>query len=582
MGSKYLSDVIDLHRDILPYQIVQIFSGVGSGKNYWVNTLSQMKDENGQPYNILLITSRKTTANAQAAKMDADRWVDLEKYVGEGIGHKRQIKAVCTNSGIEKFVKNQYKKTEPKTHIWNELDFIILDEAHSLAADATFSNAPFYVEQFIKWSVHENPSCHVILMSGTPEPFDWLFSEKTKADSRFRTYDWRQECRSVEPKEIFIETEIGVQQDIFEKWKHGEKVIYFVSSIEKIKSIVDWLTRQEKSIINDIAIAYSSDEKDKIFESNYDVLIKKKSVIQEALENKELLPDDVRIFLTTSKNKEGVNINNGDIKVMYADSTQRAELIQMAGRVRNGLDSLHIVYDAPWYFRADSKLKMMIDANCIEAVRSAVEGYKEFRHKANSYAAMTYASYKEPLLSDSEIISQIESSFPSIRYDCFREKLLCYDGRAHGFEQLRMDTLVLHECIETWTKADCMNKGIPEGNTGEEMFKKWFPNSVLHVPLTPNCSYDYKTNLVRCLEAWLEENNLLETEISSRQKNSVLEHLNELLKPLDAGELKKCGFSYPIKKLKPALEKLGFTIKNIGAHKTRKERHIISRLGEKK
>ena len=41
-------------------------------------------------------------------------------------------------------------------------------------------------------------------------------------------------------------------------------------------------------------------------------------------------------------------------------------------------------------------------------------------------------------------------------------------------------------------------------------------------------------------------------------------------------------FLYPIKKLKPALEKMGFTIKNIGAHKTGKERHIISRLGEKK
>ena len=83
-------------------------------------------------------------------------------------------------------------------------------------------------------------------------------------------------------------------------------------------------------------------------------------------------------------------------------------------------------------------------------------------------------------------------------------------------------------------------------------------------------------------EVDIKENNLLETEISSRQRNSVLEHLNELLKPLDAGELKKCGISYPIKKLKPALEKLGFTIKNIGTHKKGKERHIISCLGEKK
>jgi len=583
MGDKYLSDVIDLHRDIMPYQIVQIFSGVGSGKNTWVNRLAEMKTENGRPYNILLITSRKTTANAQAIKMNATRWVDLDKFVGEGIGNKRQIKAVCTNSGIDKFIKNQYKKTESKSHIWNELDFIILDEAHSLAADATFSNAPFYVEQFIKWSAHENPNCHIILMSGTPEPFDWMFSEKTKADSRFHTFDWRQECKSVEPKEIFIETEIGVQQDIFEKWKQGEKVIYFVSSIEKIKSILDWLTRQEKSIINDIAIAYSSDEKDKLFQGKYDALIEKKSVIQEALENKELLPDDVRIFLTTSKNKEGVNINNSDIKVMYADSTQRTELIQMAGRVRNGLDSLHIVYDAPWYFRADSKLDIMVDEYCMEAVTKAIEEYKGFKHNVNSiHAKKEYASYKEPLLSDEKVIAKIEATFSSIKYDCFREKLLRYEGRVRGFEQLRKDTLFLHECVETWTEGMCRNIGITDGCTGEKRFANWFPNAVLHMPITPNRTYDCKAYITFQFGAWLIENDYLEKEITSSQRDKAIEKLNELLKPLDAGELKKCGISYPIKKLKPALKKLGLTIDDVGTHKTGKERHIISRLGEKK
>lgn len=192
MGDKYLSDVIDLKRDILPYQIVQIFSGVGSGKNYWVETLSRMKGENGRPYNILLITSRKTTANAQAQKMKAERWIDLDEFVGDGIGRKRQIKCVCTNSGIEQFTKKKYQKTNKKTHIWNEFDFIILDEAHSLATDATFSDAPFYVEQFIKWSVRENKKCHVILMSGTPEPIEWLFSKERKEDNRFNTCDWRE------------------------------------------------------------------------------------------------------------------------------------------------------------------------------------------------------------------------------------------------------------------------------------------------------------------------------------------------------------------------------------------------------
>ena len=57
MDLKYLSDIIDYSTDIEPYSIIEIISGVGSGKNYWVETLAK------QGKRILLITSRKITMN---------------------------------------------------------------------------------------------------------------------------------------------------------------------------------------------------------------------------------------------------------------------------------------------------------------------------------------------------------------------------------------------------------------------------------------------------------------------------------------------------------------------------------------
>ena len=63
MESKYLSEVINYSTDIEPYTIIEIISGVGSGKNYWVETLAK------QGKRILLITSRKITADAQAQKL---------------------------------------------------------------------------------------------------------------------------------------------------------------------------------------------------------------------------------------------------------------------------------------------------------------------------------------------------------------------------------------------------------------------------------------------------------------------------------------------------------------------------------
>ena len=43
--------------------------------------------------------------------------------------------------------------------------FIILDEAHSLSADAVFADSPFYVHQFLRQAVHNNKNCHIIFPS---------------------------------------------------------------------------------------------------------------------------------------------------------------------------------------------------------------------------------------------------------------------------------------------------------------------------------------------------------------------------------------------------------------------------------
>ena len=37
----YLSEIIDLERDILPYRAVLLHAGVGAGKNTWTKILAQ-------------------------------------------------------------------------------------------------------------------------------------------------------------------------------------------------------------------------------------------------------------------------------------------------------------------------------------------------------------------------------------------------------------------------------------------------------------------------------------------------------------------------------------------------------------
>ena len=172
MEKKYLSEVINYNSDIEPYRLIVIYSGVGSGKNYWVEKLAE------QGKSILLITSRKATAQAQANKMGGERWIDLETLSSRGIGIKEQKKVVVTNAGIENFIKKKYNADDEKTYIWNFFDLIILDEAHSLATDATFTDSPFHVRDFLLWAYKHNNKCKIIFMTGTAAPIIELHTKR--------------------------------------------------------------------------------------------------------------------------------------------------------------------------------------------------------------------------------------------------------------------------------------------------------------------------------------------------------------------------------------------------------------------
>ena len=71
----YLSEIIDLERDILPYRAILLHAGVGAGKNTWTKILAQ------KGYRILLITSRRVTADVQVQNLDADQKIDIDRLL---------------------------------------------------------------------------------------------------------------------------------------------------------------------------------------------------------------------------------------------------------------------------------------------------------------------------------------------------------------------------------------------------------------------------------------------------------------------------------------------------------------------
>ena len=539
MEGNYLSEVIDFKKDIAPYRIIQIYSGVGSGKNYWVESLAK------EGYRILLITSRKATADAQAKKLKGTRWVDLDEVAQRGFGVKAQKKVIVTNAGIEQFIKKKYIPDDEKTHIWRYFDFIILDEAHSLVSDATFCDSPFHVHKFLKHVQKNSENCKLIFMTGTPKPIASFFSEKLQNsfDNYLNVYN---RCKHVDPKEVYLYPSFNIVKDLFYHIQKGDRIIYFANSITRMESIVANLCDLGVDE-NCIGVAYADKNKRDFPKA----ILERKESIRESLITAEMLPPEIKLFISTSQNKEGININNDDIKIMISESSDRASLIQMAGRVRKGLELLVILYDAPQHSQIITDVEIELDHFCLKQVREFWE-YYEFSHE------------------DTEVISIIENKFPAIRYNYLQQKFDFYIGKKCGFEQINNDQSYLSSCVATWRddpefiSSDCM------AGQGKRDFMKWFPYS--EVDFAPNKSPDKQLDIIRQkIDEFIETNKYMQKKLTKAEKDAFVDHLNGVLEEVGAN-YKVLGIKVPIKQLNPFLKKFGYTISST-SH--RKESHFI-------
>lgn len=565
---KHLSDVINFEKDIRPYRMVQIIAGVGAGKNYWVNQVvanhkHQIDEHSYRKSNVLLITSRAATANAQAEKLGADRWVDIEELFDSnkkgGFGEQRysDYKCIVTNSGIESFIKNRYSKSDEKTHIWNYFDYIVLDEAHSLTADATFTNAPFYVERFIRWSLEMNPKCKVILMTGTADSIQWFFNSIRLPHEQINLIDKMEECTHVSPEIVTPITSDAAFTNLLYHYKKGDRVIYFARHITTIKYLVKKLTKQGVSE-SDIGIAYSDKHRDADFSVS---LVKQKEEIRKNLIEKEMLPDNVRIFLSTSQNKEGVNINNEDIKVMFAESTLRSALIQMAGRVRKGLSIFYVVYDIDRDNFEKNEFEAVRDLYCLQRIRAAATKYTQCAKKKPSY---------EHKYSPQQIVDNIEATFPNIRYDWLFQRFQKYTGRMRGNQDEASNYYELTDYIFNWDKAvyrdtkhDIMSEEYGD-RTGKDLFQEWFPYSIIGDPLG-EIPIDELTEIIKAkIIKLLKHENCFNCSISREKRDEMAEKIRvDILYEQNCSLL---NINPQFKQFGRLLKKFGLTCRKLNNH----------------
>ena len=385
-----------------------------------------------------------------------------------------QQSAVCTNAFIERYLQYVYKPNDVTTHLWELFDMIVIDEVHSLILDAYYQSAPFYVNDLIreyleryeqaKDNFHLLPACkHMILMTGTPES---LKSLDVKYNRKLHVIDKREECKNVVPNNIYFISKKMVKNYLEDGLKSGIRSIYFGQSITGILNYYEKFTMQDKA---KIALSFSDEKRREALDEDERLLME---ITEERIKTEGLLPDNVELLLSTERNKEGINIKD-NISNIYVESKHMGDVIQMAGRVRSGVENMYVVLDG------GIEVEEVLESYDARFSYSKAVGHNSKDNVINDLwkevcfenGGRLFNNRNAPITAyenkwSARFVDYIHNKYEYIKYSYFRNVFEFYQNRwrslmDYGFAQ--------HNFMVAYNNGNIT-----------ERFQKLFPNSVVH------------------------------------------------------------------------------------------------------
>lgn len=367
-------------------------------------------------------------------------------------------------------------------------------------------------------------------MTGTPEPINWLFEGSEKAVHKL---DYFNRCIHVEPPKVFFIPSSMILELLAYNYKEGRRAIYFINMTNSINGLIEDLKKcgvPEEAI----GVAYSKKEDDIKFSKN---IVDSKYEIENSLKENEKLPDRIKILITTSVHKEGISIENEDIFAVFSESHVHSDLTQMIGRVRNGAEYFFVIYDAEQHFSKEKPIEEYVRGESAKSVASAATDFL----------------YGSSLSKWPQIIKEIETNYFDVRYDSLSEMFFSYKGRIDGKKKVRKDKNDFREFIENWNEP-CGEYGM----NGWEELQSWFPYSQIEMILEDENKNNYE-NLQNDIDAFLEDNEVLNRIINHDEYDSILAAINSIIKNYPKNQ-RPARMKFPAKRLASVLKKFGYDV----------------------
>lgn len=565
----WLTESIDFDTDIAPHQYIVIYAGVGSGKNTFVDKLvtggefKHADDSLVKPQNVLLISSRRAKIDEQlqlkdvvydpailanifdsnAFTIEDSKYEDyfdspqikLPSLDGWGDGSVVYARSCAfTNARTEWFIATQYHPTNPESHLWERFDMIVIDEAHSLLADASYQSSPFYIRRLIEETLIHSRTCKVILLTGTPQIFDsYPLLEKAHVINRMEI------CNNVTPKHVHFIFQEEAKQMHEQMLNDKEKYVAFFNHIKPIRAL-------EAAYSNDVAVSFSRPEEIDDLKKNFPASYQQMQRVSNYLAEHKRLPDDVIAFLTTSRNKEGINIKNADIHTMFIETHNDVDIIQMAGRLRNPADTLYVTLNSTDFHDNDSKYEALF-SEYAPLIKTVNEYFLQLCHEV-AFAFGSDFSHNVRSYDDlADFIDFIHAKFPYLRFDYFTNAFQFYPERRISKQYAaRQNTRYL--------------TAVAQKESLIELAHEWFPGSTCTVSSQEILEQDAQ----QAVNEYLSENNWLNnsTIVRSAERAVLLEALVLLT-------------GQPYKTLGPALKRYGYKLQPLTKSKDTNAPHRI-------
>lgn len=412
-----------------------------------------------------------------------------------------------TNAKVEYDLRKWYSAFDPRLQPWNRFDMIIVDEVHSLFSDATYQSASFYVRRLIEETLRRSQTCKVIVMTGSPQ-----ILKNSPLLAKAHLIDRMQTCVNVTPKSLRYITRKEAAHMQERMLASNEKFIAFYNHVA---DLLDFEENLEDTLRAKITLDFSKEKHVQQMKRDEDPRLTKMIATQEYLAEHERLPEDVIAFLSTSKNKEGINIKNKDIRAMFIESHAELDVIQMTGRLREPVDRLYVVVDSKDH--RDSENPLEYETAQKAKLQAAINDEHYQICRDSDYSPNNpEAFWQAPAYSFKEIKAYIDhehKKYPYLRYDYFTDRfLLCGErkvGKAYYAHQR-----------EIFEKARLTRMGLMQ------LARRWFPGIECSVSKKVNFVYEKQVLVDSYLtrQGWLTA-----ARLGSAEKERILRDLNQLL-----------------------------------------------------